>query len=228
MPHKVKPISGYNDLTTTGREVVQPMRIADGGSGGVVCCVGMGGLVDLEAMLGLEVNEDGIGGADGVDVWIFDAKRPWNLSNVFGGLQGPKDEGGEPRSRGVQQGQIMRTYKPGTGGIVVFDDGDIREDLGEERDAWFALEEMPEDDGDMSDASDSNEEDERTQGRSSRKRKSFADDGEASDSEKENARPRQRRRSNSVSVSNQLLKPTPLNIRIVDTNPFVTESALVS
>ena len=191
-----------------GKEMVQPMRLAEGGSGGVVCCLGVGGLVDLEAMLGLEANDDGSGGADGVEVWVFDAKRPWNLANVFGGLQQP--EGGAGDSRGVQQGQIMRTYKTGNGGVIVFDDGDIQEELAKEREAWFALEDMPDLEDGGSDASDSDQDDTGSIPVSpGRKRKSLGDeeDGDG-DSEKENERPRQRRRSNSVSMKRTLPKPS--------------------
>jgi len=44
----------------------------------------------------------------------------------------------------VDGGKIARDYKPGKGGIVVFDDGDIEEELDAERDAYLALVDMPE------------------------------------------------------------------------------------
>ena len=156
---------------------------------------------------GLEVNEDGSGGRDGVDVWIMDSRRPWNLTNVFGGQPRedcPANTSVAPTGRGVDQGQIARTYRTGKGGIIVFDDGDIQTDLSAQREAWFALEDMPEvdDEGDYSDAEEpENTEDEPLREASpNRKRKSPSDENDTDgESDKENARPRQSRRSNSVS-----------------------------
>lgn len=207
IPHKIQPISGYGDLAKAGEELVRPLRLADGGSGGVVVCLGVGGLVDLESVLGLEVEEDGTGGADGVDIWVFDARRPWNLANVFGGFaQARSEEDTARKQHGVERGQLQRNYKPGQGGIVVFDDGDIEEELDAEREAWYALEEMPEveDDGEESDDSDAETEAGGESGSlvTKGKRKSWSDREEEegdSGSEKEN-RPAQRRRSNSVSI----------------------------
>lgn len=198
IPHKIKPVTGYGDLAIAGEQLVQPMRLSDGGSGGIVICLGVGGLVDVEAILGLERNDDGSGGLDGVDIWILDARRPWNLSNVFGGLVNTANT---THKSGVDHGQLTRAYKPGDGGIIVFDDGDIQDELVAEREAWFALEEMPDiDDDGESDASDNDDED--TQDISPRKRKSWSDHDDGKDdndeSDKENDRPRQKRRSNSV------------------------------
>ncbi|KAI9716585.1 MAG: hypothetical protein M1828_007618 [Chrysothrix sp. TS-e1954] len=226
IPHKIKPIAGYGDLQNAGQDVIQPMKLVNGGEGGVVVCLGVGGLVDLEAMLGLEVNEDGTGGADRVDIWVFDARRPYNLSNVFGGTSLPAATTAEehtdpPKLVGVDQGQISRTYRPGKGSIVVFDDGDVQQDLSSQREAWYALEGMPdvEDDGEETDASEPEDEASATpiQDTSRRKRKSWADeDDEEVESDKENQRPRQRRRSNSSSpipsspsLSRDLIASTP-------------------
>lgn len=212
IPHKIQPTAGYGDLAKAGKDLVRPMRLAEGGSGGVVVCLGVGGLVDLESVLGLEVEEDGTGGVDGVEIWVFDARRPWNLANVFGGFaQTLLGEDNLRKQPGVDRGQLQRHYKPGQGGIVVFDDGDIEEELASEREAWYALDEMPEleDDGEESDDSEANTDDgesnvlEVTKG----KRKSWSDreeeDDDDSGSEKEN-RPAQRRRSNSVSIRSSL------------------------
>ena len=210
IPHKIQPIAGYGDLARAGEQLIQPMRLSDGGNGGVAVCLGVGGLVDLESVLGLAIEQDGSGGADGVEVWVFDARRPWNLTNVFGGPSTPRNStvtNSDPISTkvGVEQGQLSCTYRPGRGGIFVFDDGDIQEGLRTEREAWCAIEQMPEvgDNSDETDASDA----ESDTGPSQRqdlalpKRKSWSDgDEEDDESEKENARPRQRRRSNSVSV----------------------------
>jgi len=210
IPHKIHPIGGYGDLSKAGEELVKPMRLGDGGSGGVVVCLGVGGLVDLESVLGLEVDEEGTGGCDGVDIWVFDARRPWNLSNIFGGalavMENQDDQDGvlARRLAGIDRGELQKSYRPGKGGIVVFDDGDIQEELSTERAAWFALEDMPEvDDADDDGASDSEADDAEDGDDASRpKRKSWSDREEEeadSDNEKENERPRQRRRSNSVS-----------------------------
>lgn len=213
IPHKIQPVGGYADLSKAGEDLVKPMRLGDGGSGGVVVCLGVGGLVDLETILGLEVDEEGNGGCDGVDVWVLDARRPWNLSNVFGGaaavLQNTHDQNGVIARKAVyiEKGEVQRTFRQGKGGIIVFDDGDIQEELTRQRDAWFALEDMPEvEDVDDDAGSDSDEEEEDnamdSDGSSGRKRKSWSDredDEEEDEEEKENERPRQRRRSNSVS-----------------------------
>ena len=193
---------------------MRPMRTTDGGSGGVVVCLGVGGLVDLESILGLEADEDGYGGMGDVDIWVIDARRPWNLSNVFGVTSKPSIETeGQPTSKteGVERGMITHSYQPGRGGVIVFDDGDIEEELGAERDAYCALAEMPElgDDNDNdteeeSDASDSEPDidDERIpeSGQAPRKRKSSPDFGEDSESDDpDEGTPRKRRKSNSSS-----------------------------
>jgi cell division control protein 45 len=207
IPHKIQPISGYGDLSRAGKELVRPMRTTDGGSGGVVVCLGVGGLVDLESMLGLEIDEDGQGGMGDLEIWIVDARRPWNLSNVFGtqslGMVG--EEGAlVTRVEGVDQGKITQSYTSGKGGIIVFDDGDILEEMSAERDAYCALAEMPElgegDDDLESTVSESEGEDERIpdSGQAVGKRKSMSD-GEDSDSEVDEGTPRKKRRSNSVS-----------------------------
>lgn len=247
IPHKILPIGGYADLSKAGEELVRPMRLADGGAGGVVVCLGVGGLVDLEAVLGLEVvdGEEGeTGGCDGVECWVLDARRPWNLGNVFGGAavvgQVQEDQDGVLARRsagmGVDKGELQRQYRPGKGGIVVFDDGDIQEELSAEREAWFALEEMPDvddADGDEDDASDSEHErdeegeedagDDDGDAAPQRKRKSWSDREEEEDeeSEKENERPRQRRRDNSVSRFDEDVLEVML-IRTVHANTFIT------
>ncbi|KAF2400458.1 CDC45-like protein [Trichodelitschia bisporula] len=209
IPHKIKPISGYGDLMRVGTELVRPMRTTDGGSGGVVVCLGVGGMVDLEAMLGLEVDEQGNGGMGDVEIWVVDARRPWNLSNVFGMQNlGSLTENGEPvaKVKGVEQGRISESYRPGRGAIVVFDDGDIEDELASERTAYCALAEMPElgeDDEEFDDGSDSGsdtavEDDVPESGQSSRKRKSPSDP-EDSDSEADEGTPHKKRRSNSSS-----------------------------
>lgn len=204
--HKIHPISGYGDLARAGEELVRPMRTTEDGNGGVVVCLGVGGLVDLPDILGLNSeDEDQMGG---VEVWVIDARRPWNLENVFGGLATRSalestDGNARIRSIGVDNGQILKSYKPGRGGIVVFDDGDIEEELNTERDAFLALEQMPEvdDDGEESGHSDEDNDDENALGNNGtpgpKKRKSWSD-RENEEETDEDERPRQRRRSNSV------------------------------
>src|SRR5437762_2401175 len=58
IPHKIQPVAGYGDLARAGKQLIQPMRTNDGGDGGVVVCLGVGGSVDLGAILEL----DGPGG----------------------------------------------------------------------------------------------------------------------------------------------------------------------
>lgn len=213
IPHKIQPVAGYGDLARAGEELVRPMRTSDGGTGGVVVCLGVGGLVDLSTVLGLEMDVAGQDGHGGVDVWVIDARRPWNLGNVFGGQTPPPvlaEGNGNVRSRekGVDRGQIQRSYKPGQGGIIVFDDGDVEEDLSREREAYCTLAEMPdvEDDGVESDGSETDRDFPETpdDAKPSKKRKSWSDrDDEDNDSDDADERPRQRRRSDSVSSSAQ-------------------------
>lgn len=205
IPHKIQPVAGYSDLEKAGKELVVPMMESQGGSGGVVICLGVGGMVDLGPMLGLEPEgeESPYGG---VEVWVFDAHRPWNLANVFGGFPlepaDPTSSSYQSRSPvGVTGGAIGRSYNCGKGGIIVYDDGDIEGDLTAERDAYLALLDMPdieeqadedlsedEDDGDQADSGSEH-------AHAGQKRKSL---NEEESSDDEESRPRQRRRSNSV------------------------------
>lgn len=209
--HKIQPIAGYGDLARAGEELVRPMRTTDGGSGGVVVCLGVGGLVDMSEILRLTSEEDESEEMGGVEVWIIDARRPWNLVNVFGGhpdhFRGREalaemDLNALRKGRGVDKGCLNKSYKSGSGGIIVFDDGDIEEELTKERDAYYALEEMPEvdDDGDNLDDSESDNDDNSLEA-GSKKRKSWSGRELEDSDEEEDERPRQRRRSNSVCLS---------------------------
>ena len=198
IPHKIQPVSGYADLSKAGQDLVRPMKTTEGGGGGVVVCLGVGGLVDTSSLLGLE-DEDDAQSMGGVEIWILDARRPWNLSNVFGGQAEivPLQEisnNAPRRTPGVDKGCIQRGYKPGRGGIIVFDDGDIADDLAAERDAYCALADMPEIDDDGND-DDENEEELPT----TNKRKSWSDRENEDPESDDDERPRQRRRSNSGS-----------------------------
>ncbi|KAF4617955.1 hypothetical protein G7Y89_g15027 [Cudoniella acicularis] len=204
IPHKIQPIAGYGDLEKTGQNVIRPMMESQGGSGGVVICLGVGGLVDLGGLLGIDTDEEETN-FSGIEVWVIDARRPWNLGNVFGGgPRIPQVEGDEPAKQpGVNGGEILRDYKPGKGGIIVFDDGDIEEELGKERDAYLALMDMPEveDNNDDSEGSqtESENEEEDPKPRPGQKRKSWSDRDEEDESGDDDDRPRQRRKSNSSS-----------------------------
>lgn len=168
-------------------------------------CLGVGGLVDLSETLGLDANKDEPGDMGGIEVWVIDARRPWNLTNVFGGMGEPATpRGPDTQVRtsvdGVDRGRLTDTYRPGKGGIIAFDDGDIDEELALEREAYYTLEGLPdigEDDSDDDDDSGS----EREVQTQSKKRKSWSDryDGDIAASDDEDGRPAQRRRSNSVS-----------------------------
>lgn len=206
--HKIQPIAGYADLERAGKELVVPMMQSSGGIGGVVVCLGVGGMADLGTLLGLE-QEEGQTAYGGVEVWVIDSHRPWNLANVFGGYPvetlHESDSGHESRSPpGTEGGRIDHAFKPGKGGIMVFDDGDIEDDLGAERDAYLTLLDMPDIEGDGQDLGGSDDEsdgeyDRQDSARAGQKRKSWSDSGdESSDGED---RPRQRRRSNSVSAT---------------------------
>ena len=192
--------------------MVSKMKTHNGGEGGVVVCLGVGGLVDLSGILQLDDEIEGGNPAGGVEVWLIDARRPWNLGNVFAGdpkiVPGVTDEDQNLYKAQVDRGEIQRVYKPGAGGIIVYDDGDIVADLEGEREAYCALLEM----GDIEEESDDGEsdveedrnimmsiEDEQPNGR---KRKAGSD--EEQDSDEEDQRPRQRRRSNSVSACTSL------------------------
>lgn len=211
IPHKIHPVSGYGDLERVGQDLVSPMMESRGGSGGVVVCLGVGGMVDMGTILGLET-EGEESSFSGVEVWVIDSHRPWNLGNVFGGYPLEPTSGAVTSYQarapsGVASGRVGNSYKPGKGGIIVFDDGDIEEGLKAERDAYLALIDMPdiEDNGEPYGESDTESEGEgEGEGevedhspRSGKKRKSWSDRDDESSGE-EDDRPRQRRRSNSV------------------------------
>ena len=109
IPHKIQPVSGYSDLSKAGDELIKPMKTTEGGPGGVVVCLGVGGLVDLADLLGLEGDSPEQEAMGGVEVWVIDARRPWNLSNVFGELPtrhvlGEVDANARRKAPGVERG----------------------------------------------------------------------------------------------------------------------------
>jgi len=214
IPHKVQPVAGYSELAAAGKDLVLPLTRQHGGQGGIVVCLGVGGLVDLEEMLALDGGEDPETQMNmydhGVEVWVVDARRPWNLQNVFGtgAMAPPEDQDAAitpamaKRRRGVDQGKLLPSYTPGRGGIIVYDDGDIEQELSAEKEAFCALQDMPDideeaDDGDLD---EENDEEDSAEDSQTRKRKTWSDDDadEEADSDIEGDRPYQRRRSNSV------------------------------
>ena len=187
------------------------MRRQQGGSGGTVVCLGVGGLVDMSNVLGLDSFEPGEDPSGGVEVWLIDARRPWNLGNVFGGdpvavMMKGVEGFSESRRAEVDDGQLTPIYRPGQGGIIIYDDGDIEQDLMKEREAYCELAKMNdlddigEDSGDSGDSGDDSDVVESIEGgQLSKKRKSWSgqsEDGEENDDEED--RPRRKRRSNSV------------------------------
>jgi cell division control protein 45 len=206
------------------------MKTSEGGSGGVVVCLGVGGMVDMEEMLGLDVDESGAGGPGDVEVWIMDSRRPWNLSNVFGTALGPDTVTGElvRKQTGVEKGRLLPSYQSGRGGIIVFDDGDIEEELEAEREAYCALEEMPEvgEDDDLGDGSEAEDDDDDAppvSGQAPKKRKSWSDRDESESEESDDERPVQRRRSNSVCSDLQSGTSYLIYVRGVPYHPHQTD-----
>ncbi|KAJ8606170.1 hypothetical protein MRB53_041177 [Persea americana] len=199
IPHKIQPVSGYADLRKVGKELIQPLTRQNGGDGGLVICLGVGGLVDLEEVLGLDgSSEDSDEMADmrdhGVEIWIIDSRRPWNLNNVFGTGSGLALEPGQESKRafGIDQGRILPNYRSGHGGIIVFDDGSIDSELEAECSAFAALVDMPHLTEQDVEAGESDDED----AGEIRSPKRTAGDAEFSEDE-DDMRPHQRRRSNS-------------------------------
>ncbi|QIW97861.1 hypothetical protein AMS68_003379 [Peltaster fructicola] len=225
--HKVQPISGYSDLRKAGLELVLPLTKQRSGDGGVVICLGVGGMVDLEEILGLDGTAEDSPSTDmsdhGVEVWVIDSRRPWNLTNVFGVGAIPQEEDGSRSSqrKGVDQGRVLPTYDIGRGGVIVWDDGGVEEELHAERDAYMALLDMPditEDDLDLEMTADDADSDSHSHTHSpSRKRKAS---NEHSDDELEDAddeRPHRRRRRNSS--SSIPASPRPTSGQIVHSTP---------
>ena len=164
----------------------------------------------MSSTLGLDTEIPGEDPSGAVEVWLIDARRPWNLGNVFAGDPVEvvlKETGGNIKSRltEVNNGKIQPSYKPGQGGIIVYDDGDIDDDLTAEREAYCGLKEMEDVEGLDTESDDSGQESDASDliegQRTSKKRKSWSDQEDRNiDSEDEISRPRQRRRSNSVCV----------------------------
>lgn len=164
IPHKIQPVSGYDDLKRAWEELVLPMRTFMGGSGGVVVCLGLGAVDDIEERFfsrrelqldssGREVEVPVFDGYGGIECWVVDARRPWSLENMFDGIEPPTDAEDTTAAavRGVEQGKITQAYKSGRGGIICFDDGDIEQELEAEKGAYATLTDMGRQHADMID-----------------------------------------------------------------------------
>lgn len=217
VPHKAVPVSGYGELAEVGEREIASLRQDRDGSGGTVICIGCGGAVDLAEMLGLEDGEQGQeeaqSTAHGVDVWVIDSHRAWNLENIFSGPSaGPGTSADDARRLGARQGKVLETYRPGSrGGVIVFDEGEIETELETELAAWHGLRDMPdvtEADLAMLNSSDEPEDDADEDAGptllpssqdSRKRRRSDIDDldgSEADDESDSESRPARRRRSN--------------------------------
>lgn len=165
-------------------------------------CLGVGGLVDLEEVLGLDgQSEDAsVNMKDhGVEVWVIDARRPWNLQNVFGSGVHAGEDGAVQRRQGVEEGRLLSSYRPGGGGVMVWDDGDIASDLAVEKEAFMALQGMPEiTEDDMAlEGAGSDDEEEAPSSSQGRKRKASNRDSDDETEDYNDEPPQRRRRSNS-------------------------------
>lgn len=241
------------------------MRTTVGGSGGIVICLGLGAMFDLEDALFSEdvVGDDGVtekrfAGYGGVECWVVDARRPWDLGNVFGNMEQPESiqEDIAPelvaRRTGVNMGKVLQTYKPGRGGVICFDDGDIEAEMQPQQKAFYGTMKVRSDFPDfdsihdlkahirdvkeqleevglgatMDDDSDDEEGNRipHSAQNASRKRKSWSDD--EGDSDADDERPPQRRRSNSVcSLS---ISPAPTNACTVKYNTIFSRTTFTT
>lgn len=159
----------------------------------------------MSSVLGLDADQEGVDPSGGIEVWLIDARRPWNLGNVFGGDPVAAIKGVRAGGPEIVNGRIEPTYRPGQGGIIVYDDGDIDEELKTEQKAYCelynmqGLEDYESESGDSGNESDIAESIEG--GQSSKKRKSWSDrEDEDDESQDGNDRPRRRQRSEFVRI----------------------------
>ncbi|PVI00332.1 CDC45-like protein [Periconia macrospinosa] len=221
IPHKIQPVSGFNDLYRAADDLVKPMRTYSGGSGGLVICLGVGGMVDLEELFGLDYNDEVESrGAGDVEVWVMDARRPYNLTNVFDVPAELDAESGElvRKITGVDMGRLPKSYQSTRGGVIVFDDGDIEEEMKAEQEAYCELSAMPEV-GDEEDDEDEDDDDMDELGAPvSGQKRSLEGDDEDEEMSDDDERPYQRRRSNSGGSipSPRERRPPRRGLRILD------------
>ncbi|KAK6515867.1 hypothetical protein TWF281_004458 [Arthrobotrys megalospora] len=135
IPHKLHPVAGYQDLTKANKEFIsnnEDLRF--------LILLGVGGLVDIAEFLELR---------RGVECWVLESRRPWNLQNIFAGA------GGEGFAIVGRDGHVSDE-----GGVVCWDDGDIADFLKPEQEAYRKLIEMQDEVGDIEDWNSEDEEDE--------------------------------------------------------------------
>ncbi|KAK6355536.1 hypothetical protein TWF696_004635 [Orbilia brochopaga] len=135
IPHKLHPVAGYQDLAKANKEF-----IANNDDLKFLVLLGVGGLVDIAEFLELR---------RGVECWVIESRRPWNLQNIFAGA------GGEGYGFVGKDGFVSDD-----GGVVCWDDGDIGDFLQPEEQAYKQLIEMQAEVGDMEDWDSEDEEDE--------------------------------------------------------------------
>ncbi|KAK6331378.1 hypothetical protein TWF730_004460 [Orbilia blumenaviensis] len=187
IPHKLHPVAGYQDLTKANKEFISNNEDLK-----FLILLGVGGLVDIAEFLELR---------KGVECWVLESRRPWNLQNIFAG------PGGEGFAIVGRDGHISDE-----GGVVCWDDGDIADFLKPEQDAYRKLIEMQDEVGDIEDWNSEDEEDEEdaefaenrrlagydgpedTSSTNSRKRRSSSEDEDEDNEEEEGYSDDDRRR----------------------------------
>ncbi|EWC46052.1 hypothetical protein DRE_04626 [Drechslerella stenobrocha 248] len=135
IPHKLHPVAGYQDLAKANKEF-----IATNDDLKFLVLLGVGGLVDIAELLELR---------SGVECWVIESRRPWNLQNIFAG------PGGEGYGVVSKAGQ-----PPEEGGVICWDDGDVSDFLQPEEQAYKELIEMQAEVGDIDDWDSEGDEDE--------------------------------------------------------------------
>ncbi|EPS45567.1 hypothetical protein H072_490 [Dactylellina haptotyla CBS 200.50] len=189
IPHKLHPVAGYQDLAKANKEF-----ITNNADLRFLVLLGVGGLIDIAEFLELK---------KGVECWVIESRRPWNLQNIFAGA------GGEGFTLVGRDGNVSEE-----GGVVCWDDGDISDFLKPEQDAYKRLIEMQAEVGDIEDWNSGDEEDDEDEefaenrrrngfgvntedtpsSTNSRKRRSSSDDEEEDDEEEEGYSDDDRRR----------------------------------
>ncbi|KAF3931346.1 hypothetical protein ABW19_dt0209622 [Dactylella cylindrospora] len=202
IPHKLHPVAGYQDLSKANAEFIvnnEDLKF--------LVLLGVGGLIDVAEFLSLR---------KGVECWVIESRRPWNLQNIFAG------PGGEGYSSIAKDGYVGED-----GGVICWDDGDIGDFLKPEEEAFKGLIKMQEEVGDIEEwDTDDEEEDEdeefaerRRNGgygngvdedtpssTTSRKRRSPSDDDE---DEEDGYSDEDRRRRKRIHSGSNILQSTP-------------------
>ncbi|KAK6503811.1 hypothetical protein TWF481_008817 [Arthrobotrys musiformis] len=165
IPHKLHPVAGYQDLTKANKEFISTNEDLK-----FLILLGVGGLVDIAEFLELK---------RGVECWVLESRRPWNLQNIFAG------PGGEGFGVVGRDGHVSDE-----GGVVCWDDGDIADFLKPEQEAYKKLIEMQEEVGDIEDWNSEDEEDEEDEEFAENRRLNGYGDGPEDTSSSTNSRKR--------------------------------------